>query len=91
MFETVIVTLRAEGGFCRDLELPAAAALGQLYPRLLAVLQRLGGSTFSQWKSLLLETEEGILLDLSATLSDYGICTGCYLTAIEGEAANGYE
>lgn len=91
MPETIIVTIRAQGGFCRDLELPAAVRLEQLYPRLLDVLRRLDGSTFSRWNSLLLEKEEGILLDLSAVLSDYGICTGCYLTAIEGEADNGYE
>ena len=90
MPETIIVTLRTEQGFCSDFELPAAVRLAELYPRLLAVLQQLKAASFLQWNSLLLETEAGVLLDDSATLSDYGICSGHYLTIIQGGGPHGH-
>lgn len=81
--ETIIVTLRAEN-FCRDFELPANVPLGELYPRLLAVLQKASNRVFGEWTKLILETDEGMLMDEKATLFDYGICTGCYLSAEQG-------
>jgi len=89
MSETIIVTLRTEHGFCCDFELPATVGLAQLYQRLLTVLQQMEGTEFSGWNSLLLESEAGVLLDLSAALYDYGICSGCYLNIIQGDDACG--
>ena len=80
----VLVTLHTKE-FCRDFELPADVELAVLYPRLLAALQKAGNRVFGTWNGLLLATEEGVLLDLKATLWDYGICTGNYLR-IEQEA-----
>lgn len=89
MGETIIVTLRSEREFFCDFELPATVSLAELYPRLLAVLQQMHPADFSSWNSLLLEVEAGVLLDTSATLYDYGICSGCYLTVIQGDDIHG--
>ena len=75
----VIVTLRTEG-FCRDFELPSNVALGELCPRLLAVLQKASGRIFGTWTGIILGTDQGLMLDKTATLLDYGICTGAYLS-----------
>ena len=77
--EIVLVTLRKED-FCRDFELPAKIPLGELCPRLLVVLQKMNARVFGEWTKLVLETDEGVLQDKNATLHDYGICTGCYLS-----------
>lgn len=84
MTTEIVVTLRMDE-FCRDFELPANAILGEVYPRLLTVLQETSNRLFGDWEGVLLETEEGVLLDLTATLNDYGICDGCYLNIIREE------
>lgn len=71
----IVITLCAED-FCRDFALPAEEPLSKLYPRLLAALQKVSGRVFGEWNHLVLETNEGALLDHSATLFDYGICDG---------------
>ena len=85
MSEVVTVTLQTKQGFCLDFDLPATIPLSKLYPRLLAVLQQTGNACFSGWNQLFLQTHEGVLSDLDATLYDYGICRGQYLTIIQGE------
>lgn len=82
--EAIVVTLQAED-YCCDFELPANVVLGELYPRLLTVLQKASNRVFGGWIKLVLETEEGALLDEMATLLDYGICTGYYLSVKQEE------
>lgn len=84
MANEIVITLYTEG-FSKDFELPANTKLGQLYPRLLAVLQRMSEKTFGQWQILLLESEDGVLIDEDATLYDYGIHTGCRLRITQGD------
>ena len=74
----VIITLMADN-FSRDFSLPANVKLKDLCPRLLNALQSSYSTRFSDWKSIVLETDEGALADYEATLADYGICTGKYL------------
>jgi hypothetical protein len=71
--------------FCRDFELPTDIPLAVLYPRLLAVLQKASGRIFGTSKGVVLKTANGILRDPQATLSDYGVCTGSYLTVMQEE------
>jgi len=82
MTEEVVVTLRLDGYSC-DYALPANIKLEELYPRLLKVLQNEISGKLKDWEEMLLQTEEGALLDLSATLYDYGICSGYYLTIVQ--------
>lgn len=82
MTEEVVVTLCSEEYSC-DYSLPANVKLEELYPRLLKVLQNEISGMFKDWEEMLLQTEEGTLLDLSATLYDYGICSGYYLTIVQ--------
>ena len=82
MTDEVVVTLSSDGYIC-DYALPANVKLEELYPRLLNVLQSENCGIFENWKEILLQTDEGTLLDLSATLFDYGICTGYYLTVVQ--------
>lgn len=89
MTDQVVVTLRTEGGFCFDFELPAKVKLGELYPRLLTALKNASNRFFAEWENLLLETEEGLLVDMSATLYDYGICTGFYLNVVRRDEDDG--
>lgn len=84
----IIVTLQADT-FSRDFALPSDVKLKDLYPRLLTALQNASSSRFAEWKGVLLETEEGALLDLDATLLDYGVCTGKYLYLVEEDWING--
>ena len=89
MTDEIVVTLRTEDGFCSDFSLPANVKLGDLYPRLLTALQKTKGSLFGEWRDILLETEEGALLDRSATLYDYGICSGYYLNIVQEDPDDG--
>ena len=84
----VVVTLQADN-FNRDFSLPANVKLKELYPRLLSALQNASSSRFSDWKGVLLETDEGAFIDLEATLSDYGVCTGKYLYVVEEDWTDG--
>ena len=88
MATEVVVTLQAET-FCRDFSLPADVKLKELYPRLLAALQNASSTRFVQWQGVILETEEGTLADLEATLLDYGVCTGKYLYVVEEDWSDG--
>ena len=79
MSEQVLVTLhldRAE----RDYALPCRVPLGELYPRLLTVLQASDADTFRRANAICLQREDGFLLDPNATLLDYGVKDGDRLT-----------
>lgn len=78
----VVVTLQSDH-FSRDFSLPVNVKLKELYPRLLNALQYVSSSRFADWNGVLLETEEGALLNLDATLADYGVCTGSILYLAE--------
>lgn len=87
MAESVTVTLWTEG-FCEDFELPARIPLSELYPRLFHVLGELDQEVFRGWTSIVLENSRGGLVDLSATLEDYGVCRGCRLKLERKEEYN---
>ena len=84
----VVVTLQADN-YSRDFSLPANNKLKELYPRLLSALQNASSSQFSDWKGVLLETDDGAFVDLEATLLDYGVCTGKYLYVVEEDWDDG--
>lgn len=84
MTTEIIVTLQSEG-FCSDFSLPANVALGELYLRLLAALKKISPACFDEWSSILLAGQDGILADESATLFDYGVCSGWYLNVLRKE------
>ena len=90
MAETVIVTLQAGDEFHGDYELPADIPLRELYPRLLGVLQKTKKKVFWDYSELILELDGAGLLDENATLTDYGICTGCYLEIVKKEKYDGF-
>jgi len=87
MAEPVVITLLAENGYSQDFELAADLALEKLCPRLLAVLQR-QSRMFAGWNEMVLELDGAGLLERSATLLDYGIRSGMYLTAVKKEKYN---
>ena len=84
----VVVTLQTDN-FSRDFSLPVDIKLKELYPRLLAALQNASSSRFSDWKGVLLEADDGALVDLEATLADYGVCTGTFLYLVEEDWNDG--
>lgn len=84
----VLVTLQSDN-FNRDFALPANVKLKELYPRLLNALQNISSSRFADWKGVILETEDGAFTDLEATLADYGVCTGKYLSIVEEDWNDG--
>lgn len=87
--DSVVVTLKAEG-FEKDVELPCRVRLGELYPRLTAALQHASGMKFGALTGVVLEKEGAGMLDLRATLLDYGVCTGSILEIVEREKYNGF-
>ncbi len=89
MNEKVVVTLKA-AGFEKDFELPGRIPLSELYPRLTAALQQTSPRKFGDYTGVILEHDQAGLLDLSATLSDYGICTGSVLEIAMKEKYNGF-
>ena len=84
----VVVTLQSDN-FNRDFLLPANVKLKELYPRLLKALQNASSTRFAEWKGVMLETADGALTDMEATLADYGICTGKYLYLVEEDWTDG--
>lgn len=88
MAKTVVVTLRT-ASYCQDFVLPTDVVLGELYPRLIAVLHKTTGH-FSDYQSIILEINGAGLLDQTATLLDYGVCTGMYLDVVRKEKYDGF-
>lgn len=88
MKETVVVTLRA-ASYCQDFALPVSVPLRELYPRILDVLQN-ATSYFTDYQSIILEINGAGLLDQTATLLDYGVCTGMYLDVVRKEKYDGF-
>ena len=87
MEETVVVTLRS-GAYREDYEIPTNVPLGQLYPRLLKILKK-RNSMFETYGGILLEYNHGGMLDLNATLADYGVLRGGYLDVVREEMYHG--
>lgn len=87
MAHTVLVTLRI-GAFCQDYEIPDNVKLQELYPRLLAVLKK-ENMMFRSFRGIILELDGAGLLDTTATLADYGVCTGYYLDVVKEEKYDG--
>ena len=87
MADTVLITLRIDD-FCQDYEIPCDVRLWELYPRLLAVLQR-ENTLFRNFRGIILELDGAGLLDMFATLADYGVCTGDYLDVVREEKYDG--
>ena len=85
----VLVTLQAEG-FSKDFSLPADTALADLYPRLLSALRNVDEQhVFADYTRIVLESEDGGLLNESATLADYGVRDGWYLSIASKERYDG--
>lgn len=89
MVDMVAVTLRA-GEFSCDFELPNHVKLCELYPRILAALQKTNMRVFGEYNEIILETDGCGMLDLSATLRDYGICSGYDLDVVRKEKYDGF-
>ena len=87
MAQTVTVTLRSER-ICKDFVLPADVPLRELCPRVLAVLQKYDSSLPDDY-DLVLEREKGGMLNLDATLAQYGVVDGMYLDIARKEKYNG--
>ena len=87
MAETAIVTLRLES-YCKDYELPVKVPLGELYPRLLTVLQE-KSSRFGEYNNIVLEYRKCGMTDKTATLADYGVVSGVYLDIAREEEYHG--
>lgn len=88
MAESVIVTLRTDS-FCRDYALPSDIPMGELCPRLLNVLRE-RSKAFANYTGLILEQNGAGLLDRSASLADYGVCSGAYLDIVREEKYHGF-
>ncbi len=80
--ETVIITLRAKD-FEKDYELPCTIPLSELYPRLIVALQETSSMRFGNYSGVVLEQKGAGMLDLNASLLDYGVCDGLYLDIVE--------
>lgn len=87
MEETVVVTLQC-ASYREDYELPTNVPLGELYPRLLAVLKK-RSDVFSSYLAIILEYNHAGMLDRTATLADYGILRGHYLDVVQEELYHG--
>lgn len=82
MTDRIVVTLKRDA-YCQDYELPGKTSLYDLYPRLLAVLQKDDPQLFEDINAIVLEIDGAGMLDESASLFDYGICTGAKLDIVE--------
>ena len=89
MAKTAIVTLFSNQ-YSQDFELPADIPLGELYPRLTKALRKEAGDIFGDYSSVVLELDGAGLLDERASLTDYGVCTGCELGVVRKEKYNGF-
>ena len=89
MNNEVMVTLRAEG-FSKDFILPTDVPLCELYPRLHKVLVAVNQRHFGGYSGVVLESEGAGLVNLRATLHDYGIRIGAYLDIAEKEKYHGF-
>ena len=84
MSDQVVVTLRFDKTE-RDYALPAGVMLGELYPRLLTVLQNSDPDAFRTVDRICFCRKDGYLLDPRATLLDYDVHNGARLTvSMEG-------
>lgn len=84
MSDQVVVTLKI-GNVNRDYALPLNVKMGELCPRLLAVLHSSDPDIMRQVSWICLQREDGFLTDESATLADYGVRDGAILTvSMEG-------
>ena len=89
MKDAVAITLKTDN-FSRDFELPWSVELGELYPRVLKALQETSGSVFGKYTGIVFELDGCGLLDRNASLSDYGVCTGCSLTVVPEKKYDGF-
>ena len=89
MSKTAVVTLFSKQ-YSQDFELPTDTPLKELYPRLTEVLRRAAGKQFQDYSSVILELDGGGLLDESASLADYGVCTGSKLGVVRKEKYDGF-
>ena len=76
-----VVTLTCEE-FKSDYELPTAIPLSELSNRLLCVLQQEEPKLFNRFSKLWLASDKGVFADQSATLNDYGVCSGTVIKVI---------
>ena len=84
MSNQAVVTL-AIGNAKRDYALPLNVKMGELCPRLLAVLRGSEPDIMRQVNWICLQREDGFLTDENATLADYGVRDGAILTvSMEG-------
>lgn len=82
MKHSIIVTVRF-GSRAVDMELPCRMPIGLLSKRLLNALQILNPIQFGDMHGLWIAHKGRYLLDEDASLDDYGICDGDYLTVAE--------
>lgn len=84
MNDQVLVTL-CFGQTERDYALPISTPLAELYPRLLAVLQKSDSDVFERATGICFRRDDGYLTDKNAALIDYGVKNGSRLTVcVEG-------
>lgn len=84
MNDQVLVTL-CIGQTERDYALPSSTPLAELYPRLLAVLQKSDSDVFERAIGICFRRDDGYLTDKKAALLDYGVKNGSRLTVcVEG-------
>ncbi len=82
MNDSAIVTLCFGEEVLGDYLIPIDITVEELNRRLLPVLVNDHRKRFSGWNSLILSHDNYMLSDVNATLSDYGINTGCILRVI---------
>ena len=89
MTNSIIVTLKVNQ-YAEDFELPGNEKLQELYPKLFDLLQMTRPDIFKQYRGVVLEVNGCGLVDLSATLFDYGICSGMYMDIVNSEKYEGF-
>ena len=82
MKNSIIVTVKF-GGNSEDMELPYRLPIRLLSKRLLNALQTLNPIQFGHMHGLWIVHQGRYLLDEDASLQDYGMCDGDYLTVAE--------
>lgn len=84
MSMSIIVTLNA-GSISDDFQLPADMPLKELSSLLMNGLKSMSPAEFKDKKHLLLLYERQALMNMSKTLSEYGICDGAILDVVFAE------
>lgn len=85
----IVVTLQTRS-YSKDFELPADQPLGKIYPRVLDALRTDIFPDLGEVSSIVFELNGKGMIDETATLSDYGVCTGAYLSVVSKDKYRGF-